>query len=81
MPESPSFHTSGRSLTSIERPHCPKCDARMVLARIAPGPAGFDVRTFECAGCLHVHILTVETDPMKSDAVRWLAGNDLRSPT
>jgi hypothetical protein len=81
MPESPSSPSSGPSLTSIERPHCPKCDARMSLARIAPGPAGFDVRTFECAGCLHVHILTVETDPMEFDAVRWLAGNDLRSPT
>ena len=81
MPGSQSSHTSSPSLTSIERPHCPECDARMSLARVAPGPAGFDVRTFECGGCLHVHILTVETDPMKSDAVRWVAGNILRSAT
>jgi hypothetical protein len=54
----------------------------MSLARIAPGPSGFDIRTFECGGCHHVHIVTgVETDPMRSAAVRWLAGNDLRSPT
>jgi Phage tail tube protein len=35
----------------------------------------------ECGGCHHMHITTAEADPMKSDAVRWLGGNDLRSPT
>jgi hypothetical protein len=75
-------NTAGLALTAIERPRCSNCDARMSLARIAPGPSGFDIRTFECGGCHHVHIVTgVETDPMRSDAVRWLAGNDLRSPT
>ncbi len=69
------------SLTSIERPHCPKCDARMSLAKMTPGPSGFDIRTFECSGCLHVHVAITEADPMKSDAVLWLAGHDLKSPT
>ena len=73
MPGSHS-NTAGLALTAIERPRCSNCDRRM-------SPSGFDIRTFECGGCHHVHIVTVETDPMRSDAVRWLAGNDLRSPT
>jgi hypothetical protein len=28
-----------------------------------------------------IHIATAEADPTKSHAVRWLAGNDLKSPT
>jgi len=50
----------------------------MLLARLAPGPSGFDIRTFECAGCRHIHIATVEADPMKSNAVLWFAGLDLK---
>jgi hypothetical protein len=53
----------------------------MSLARIAPGPSGFDIRTFECSRCSHVQTMTVEADPMKTDAIRWLAGSDLKSPT
>jgi hypothetical protein len=71
----------GPSFASIERPHCPKCDARMGLARIMRGPSGFDIRTFECSDCHHVHVATAESDPLKSDAIRWLAGHDLKSPT
>jgi hypothetical protein len=74
-------HTSGPSLISIERPHCPKCDERMLLTRLAPGPSGFDIRTFECVGCYHIHIVTVEADPMKFDAVLWLASRDLKQST
>jgi hypothetical protein len=55
-----------------------KRDARMSLARIAPGPSGIDI---QCSGCHHIHLATAEADPMQSDAVRWLAGNDLKSPT
>jgi hypothetical protein len=51
----------------------------MSLARIAPGPKGFDVRTFECPKCEYVHIMTVAIDPMKSNAKRWLAA-DLNPP-
>jgi hypothetical protein len=74
-------HACGPSLTSIELQHCPKCDARMSLASIRPGPSGFDIRKFECAGCHHVQIAIAEADPMKSDAIRWLSGHDLKSPT
>jgi hypothetical protein len=52
----------------------------MSLARMASGPSEFDIRTFQCGSCRHVPIATAETDPMKSDAVRWLAGYELKSP-
>jgi hypothetical protein len=78
MPDSHS-HSTGPSLLPIERPRCPKCTNRMNLARIMPGPKGFDIRTFECEKCAHVITLTVATDPMKSDKTGWLAG-ELKSP-
>jgi hypothetical protein len=70
MPEAYS-HTASPSLTAIERPRCPKCQTRMSLARIAPGPKGFDVRTFECGKCEHVDVVSAETDPMKSAKAGW----------
>jgi hypothetical protein len=73
MPESNST-SRGPSQILIHHPRCPKCTNRMMLARIAPGSRGFDVRTFECANCEHIQIVTVATDPMKSDAVKWMAG-------
>jgi transposase-like protein len=73
MPNSHS-HSSGPSPTEIERPRCPRCPNRMMLARIVPGPTGFDIRTFECSKCDHVFTLTVATDPMKSDVTGWLKG-------
>jgi hypothetical protein len=79
MPDSHS-HSAGPSLTAIERARCPKCTSRMSLARIAPGPKGFDIRTFECGKCDYVHIISVEKDPMKSRLSGWLDGDDLRPP-
>ena len=72
-------HTTGPSLSSIERPACPQCDSRMHLALIKPGPAGFDLRHFECEKCAHVTTVTVAIDPMKSDKTGWLAG-ELKPP-
>ena len=69
MPE-PSL-SSRLPLTALERPRCPKCEARMTLTRVARGAAGFDVRTFDCARCDHAQIVTVATDPMKSDSAGW----------
>jgi hypothetical protein len=51
----------------------------MSLARIMPGAPGFDLRNFECDRCDHVVTIRVATDPMKSDALRWLAG-ELKPP-
>jgi hypothetical protein len=52
----------------------------MMLARIEPGPAWSDLRTFECPKCEHV-LRTMVEDPTKSDALGWLVSPDLKSPT
>jgi len=66
---------------TIRRPRCPNCENRMMLARITFGPSGFDIRTFECPACDHVHQIVVElADPIKSlGTLGWLAG-ELRAP-
>jgi len=66
-------YSTGPSRTAIERPRCSECNNRMSLARIMPGPKGFDLRNFECARCVSVVTLTVATVPIKSDKVGWLA--------
>ncbi len=67
-------------LSAIQQLRCPKCRARMTLARTSHGPTGFDLRTFDCSECDHVEqIATPSDDPMKSDAVGWFTG-DLRPP-
>jgi ribosomal protein S27AE len=63
------YHTDP-SLLPIDRPRCPKCQGRMMLARIEPGPAHSDLRTFECPKCEHVQRMLVE-DPMKSVKAGW----------
>ena len=67
----------------ILRPICPTCQTRTVLARVTPGPIGFDIRTFECPACKHVNQAVVELliDPMKSlRTSTWLRGQ-LQAPT
>ena len=61
---------------------CPMCRAEAVLARITPGPFGFDIRTFECPACKDVHQLVADlVDPMKSPRTTgWLHGQ-LQAPT
>jgi ribosomal protein S27AE len=72
-----AYFPSGPSLTSIERPHCSRCTSRMMLARISPGPMGFE--RFECPKCNSVQNEVVASDPMQSAFVGWLAG-ELRAP-
>ena len=62
-----------------ERPTCPTCKHRMQLARIFPGQHGFEERAFECRTCDRIEKITFPIDPMKTDAVGWLAG-ELRPP-
>jgi hypothetical protein len=63
-----------------DRPMCQVCKHRMALARISPGgERGFEERTFECSTCGRTEKIFVAVDPMKSDAVGWLAG-ELRPP-
>jgi hypothetical protein len=46
----------------------------MALARISPGERGFEERMFECATCGRTDKIAVAVDPMKTDAMGWLAG-------
>jgi hypothetical protein len=66
-------------LTAIERPRCSRCQTRMMLERVSPGPIGFEHRLFECAKCDHVEISVIASDPFKSNATGWLTG-ELRAP-
>jgi hypothetical protein len=52
----------------------------MMLERVSLGPIGFEHRLFECPKCDHVEINIIASDPLKSTAAGWLAGNDLRAP-
>jgi transposase-like protein len=65
-------------ISAIERPRCPRCQRRMKLERVSPGPKGFEHRSFECSKCDRAETRAVP-DPIKSNAVRWFAG-ELRSP-
>jgi hypothetical protein len=67
-------------LLAIERLRCPKCHMRMVLAHMAPGPTGFELRTFDCTKCDHVEQIAIASDPMKSGDVGWLVG-ELQPPS
>ena len=44
-------HPPESSLTMINRPHCPRCQIRMMLVGIEPSFAGPDLRTFKCPKC------------------------------
>jgi hypothetical protein len=61
-------------LSAIERPRCIKCAMRMTTSNVAPGPDGFEHRTFVCSRCGHTDSKVVASDPLKSDAVGWLSG-------
>jgi hypothetical protein len=69
-------------MSAFYRPPCPKCKAMTTLAGITPGTYGFDIRTFECPACDHVHRRVVElVDPTKPrETAGWLA-SELRAPT
>ncbi|MGX0962378.1 ribosomal protein L37AE/L43A [Bradyrhizobium japonicum] len=76
---SSAVEISGMALSTNERPMCPVCKHRMGLARISPGPRGFDERTFECSTCERTEVVRLAVDPMQTDAVGWLAG-ELKPP-
>lgn len=71
--------SSQQFLTAIERPRCSRCKARMMLERATAGPTGFEKRLFECPKCDNVEISVIASDPLKSKAIGWLAG-ELRTP-
>jgi hypothetical protein len=68
-----------RNSSIVERPMCLTCKHRMGLARISPGERGFEERTFECRTCHRIEKISFAIDPLKTDAVGWLA-SELRPP-
>jgi len=74
----PLAYSTEPSLLPIERPRCPKCQGRMMLARIEPGPAHSDLRTFECPKCEHVE-KKLGDDPMHSIKSGW-QNSQLKAP-
>jgi len=51
----------------IERAECPKCEARMMLARIMPCGNGCEIHQFDCPKCNHALTIEVpEPDPLKA---------------
>ncbi|WP_404549533.1 ATP-binding protein [Bradyrhizobium diazoefficiens] len=69
-----------RMPASLNTRRCVRCNKhRMALARVSPGKRCFEERTFECSTCERTEIVSFAVDPMKTDAVGWLAG-ELRPP-
>jgi hypothetical protein len=52
----------------------------MLLVGLAPGPAGLELRTFECRNCNHGFTNAVVKDPMNTVTAGWITG-DLKAPT
>jgi hypothetical protein len=46
----------------------------MMTADVAPGPEGFERRTFRCLKCGHTNGKMIACDPLDSNAVGWLTG-------
>lgn len=47
-------------LPTIDRPACPQCGSKMMLAGIEPVAPGIDHHSFECDSCDHSETTTVE---------------------
>jgi hypothetical protein len=75
----PLAYPNTPSLIPIERPRCPKCQARTMLARIEPRSDGADLRTFDCPKCEHTKGGWVDA-PMKSDKAAGWENSELRPP-
>jgi hypothetical protein len=71
--------SSRQLISALEHPRCPRCQRRMKLEDISPAPDGFESRLFECFKCDHAETRAVPSDPIKSNAIRWLAG-ELKAP-
>jgi hypothetical protein len=51
----------------------------MLVGRNSPGAVGYQELTFECSTCGRFETLAVPIDPLRTDAVGWLA-SELRPP-
>jgi hypothetical protein len=52
------------ALSAVESQRCPRCHAKMKLARITHGSPGFEIRSFECPECRHAIAQRVAVDPL-----------------
>jgi hypothetical protein len=64
---------------TIERPSCRKCKHPMSLARVSAGRFGHQERRYECSTCGRSEIVEIPVDPLRTDAVGWLA-SELKPP-
>ena len=69
-----SWRKPNPELLPVHRPPCPKCQRRMTTTAVSDGPEGFEHRKFECLKCSVTEVRTLASDPLKSDALRWLSG-------
>jgi len=76
----PQFEQSMLTPRQIARPRCPRCRAAALVQRSSPGRSGFEHWTLRCTKCGHIHEVQVQSDPMRSEANRWVSGQ-LRAPT
>jgi hypothetical protein len=75
----PNSHFRPEPSLIPERPRCTKCQGRMRLALIEPGPRSGDLRTFECAECGHTARVVV-ADALMSDRAQGWADSHLYPP-
>ena len=47
----PQAYPPNPSLMAMERPRCPECQARTMLASVEPGPDGPNLLSFKCVKC------------------------------
>jgi hypothetical protein len=80
IPFPPRDEMMRNSFSKFDRPMCPVCKHRMGLARISPGERGLEERTFECSTCHRIEKASFAIDPLKTDALGWLAG-ELKPPS
>jgi hypothetical protein len=66
-------------ISPVERPRCPRCQLRMMLARREYRGNGAEKRTFKCAKCEFIETKIVD-DPLKSSALARLA-DGVRPPS
>jgi hypothetical protein len=64
--------------SNVKCPHCPRCQGRMVLARIRASSI-CEKRSFDCPYCNFIETQIVD-DPVRTDALVRLA-NSIRPPT
>lgn len=74
LPPSPVSNVSDQRPLTTERPRCIRCQTRMMLDRVSPGPVGFEHQVFEYPKCDHVETRVIASDPFNSNAQGWLSG-------